>query len=97
MLQQNLLQMDEVAHRFQYTLHAQLAEFKADLGKKEGRFMALDPLGVLQRGYALLQDSGGKLIDSVEKTSENEMVGVRLKDGSLQARITAVEKTGTGK
>jgi exodeoxyribonuclease VII large subunit len=97
LLQQEMLQLDEIGRRLHNTLFTRLAELKADLGKKGAYLMALDPQGVLQRGYALLLDQQGGLIDSVEKTSENEMVGVRLKDGSLQARITAVEKNQTGK
>jgi exodeoxyribonuclease VII large subunit len=98
LLQQHMLQLDEVGRRLQYTLYSGLAGFKADVGEKRARLLALDPAAVLQRGYALLHDSHGKLIDSVSKTGENEMVGVRLKDGSLQAQITAVEKdNGTGK
>ena len=97
LLQQEMLQLDEIGRRLHNTLFTRLAELKADLGKIGAYLMALDPQGVLQRGYALLLDQQGGLIDSVEKTSENEMVGVHLKDGSLQARITAVEKNQTGK
>lgn len=96
LLQQNMLQLDEVGRRLQYTLYSRLAEFKAHFGEKGARLLALDPQGVLRRGYALLYDGQGKLIDSVTKTGENEMVHVRLKDGSLQARITAIEN-GAGK
>jgi exodeoxyribonuclease VII large subunit len=96
LLQQNMLQLDEVGRRLQYTLYSRLAEFKAHFGEKGARLLALDPQGVLRRGYALLHDGQGKLIDSVTKTGENEMVHVRLKDGSLQARITAIEN-GAGK
>jgi exodeoxyribonuclease VII large subunit len=53
--------------------------------------LALDPQAVLQRGYALVLDKQGKLIDSVEKTSENETVDIHLQDGALDASVLKVK------
>jgi hypothetical protein len=59
---------------------SQLAEFKAHFGEKGARLLALDPQ-CATAGLCPATRWSGKLIDSVTKTGENEMVHVRLKDG----------------
>ena len=47
----------------------------------------LDPLSVLQRGYALVYDERGNLIDTIKKAVQGEEVAIHLSDGSLQAEV----------
>ena len=51
------------------------------------RLQALDPNQPLQRGYALITDVQGHLIDSIHKAPPQSAVELRLADGRLQARV----------
>jgi exodeoxyribonuclease VII large subunit len=50
---------------------------------------ALNPLKVLERGYALVQNEDGNIITSVTQMEINSRLHLRLKDGTV---MTAVER-----
>lgn len=55
------------------------------------RLQALDPDQPLKRGYALVTDGHGHLIDSISKAPPDSQVQLRLSDGKLQARIESAQ------
>jgi exodeoxyribonuclease VII large subunit len=61
-----------------------------------GQLNALSPLGVLARGYALVQ-SGGRILPSATQVLPGQSVQVRLKDGELECKVTEVtwDRRGT--
>ncbi len=92
LIEQALLQTDEMAKRLHLVIHARFDLFYAAIDTIGGRFHALDPKAVLQRGYAMVFNPQGNLIDSVEKTNKNERIDIHLKDGSLAAEV--ISKVG---
>ena len=70
-----------------------LARDQRRLGELSLRLQALDPEQPLQRGYALITDEQGHLIDSITKAPPQTAVELRLADGRLQARIESVRPT----
>lgn len=66
------------------------------LGEFSLRLQALDPSQPLQRGYALITDAQGHLIDSIHKAPPQSAVQLRLADGRLQARVESVLSNNTG-
>lgn len=52
---------------------------------------ALNPSGVLERGYTCVS-AGGRVLSSVHEISPGERVSIRFRDGSAQAEIMGVEK-----
>ena len=55
------------------------------------RLQALDPNQPLKRGYALVTDAQGHLVDSINKAPVHSQVQLRLADGKLQATINAAQ------
>lgn len=55
------------------------------------RLQALDPNQPLKRGYALVTDTNGHLVDSIGKAPVHSQVQLRLADGKLQATINAAQ------
>lgn len=53
---------------------------------------AISPLATVDRGYALLQDSAGKLVVSVEQVATGDSLNAKVSDGTLFLRITGTEK-----
>lgn len=49
---------------------------------------SLSPLAILDRGYALVFDSHGKLLKDVDSVSSGEEISARLAHGQLQATVT---------
>jgi exodeoxyribonuclease VII large subunit len=54
---------------------------------------ALSPLGVLERGYAVCRRPGGAVVRSAAEVDLGAPVEILLHEGSLLARVTAVEKS----
>jgi len=54
------------------------------------RARALSPLEILRRGYAVLQDAEGHVISSIDQTSPDDTVTIRVTDGRVLAVTTGV-------
>ena len=52
---------------------------------------ALNPLAVLSRGYALVQDGGGKVIPTVSALAVGDRVHLRFADGSARVSVEEIE------
>lgn len=91
-IQQAIMQNDDFSRRLQMMIRSRMELLHANLDMIKGRFHALDPMAVLQRGYALVFDPQGKLVDSIAKTNKNEKIGVRLKDGTLAAEVISIDR-----
>lgn len=59
------------------------------LSSLTGKLDALSPLGVIARGYALV-DKNDSVVSSVKKLKEGDSVAVRLADGSFNATVTEI-------
>ncbi len=60
------------------------------------RLEALSPFGVLKRGYSIMTDESGKVIDSVNKVETGQNVVTNVKDGIIMSRVTAKESKKNG-
>jgi exodeoxyribonuclease VII large subunit len=56
------------------------------------RLQALNPLAVLERGYAVVQRAEGGLITRISQAQPGQQVRVRLSDGRFGAEITSIER-----
>jgi exodeoxyribonuclease VII large subunit len=66
---------------------------RARLDHLTGQIEALSPLAVLDRGYALVFDSTGRLIKDAGKTRIGQEITARLSRGSLTAAVKKTQKT----
>ena len=53
---------------------------------------ALSPLAVMQRGYAVAKESGGKIIKSVSQISANDDVKIEFADGNAVCKVCEVNQ-----
>jgi exodeoxyribonuclease VII large subunit len=53
----------------------------------------MSPLATLQRGYAVVQDTDGHVVTSVEKVAAGQTLQVRVVDGRLDLTVTGTETT----
>jgi exodeoxyribonuclease VII large subunit len=67
------------------------AEYRALLEK----LSALDPLGVLKRGYSALKNGDGKIIGKASELDVGQRVTVIMSDGKAEAEIISVDKNDT--
>jgi exodeoxyribonuclease VII large subunit len=60
------------------------------------QLIALSPLAVLSRGYALVYDEHGVLIKDTENITQGQSIVARLARGRIRSRVTAIEKEAQG-
>lgn len=74
-------------------MEASLQEARERLGLAAASLDALSPLAVLQRGYALAQDTSGKPLRDAAQVTPGDQVSVRLAKGRLNTRVETIEET----
>lgn len=65
---------------------------RAALDQTLGKLTALDPGAVLERGYAMLTDEGGRTITGVRAMKPKGRVNIRMRDGTAAATVENVTK-----
>jgi exodeoxyribonuclease VII large subunit len=74
--------------RARRSLGAHLATAAASLDHARAQVRALSPAATLERGYAVLQQSGGGVLRSVHAAVLGDQVRARLADGELGLTVT---------
>lgn len=79
------LQKTEV--RLQQVMQSYLVMKKRQLNLNQNSLNLLNPDTILQRGYAIIQDSTGKVIQSIKQAKHHAKVQINLSDGKVSAII----------
>ncbi len=66
--------------------------YESSLSRYAASLDALSPLKVLGRGYSLMQDDQGHVVDSVNQIHEGDQVKVRLLDGDARCTVNSIER-----
>jgi len=61
------------------------------LARAAGALSALSPLGVLERGYAVVTDQQGRAVTDAVTLRPDDEIGLRLHRGRVRARVCSVE------
>lgn len=88
--------LSPLAGRLESALRSRLRFYHVDLEARRGRLLALSPLTVLARGYAIATTADGRVLRSAGEVSPGEPIRVRLHQGELSAEVTpAAQEDGT--
>jgi exodeoxyribonuclease VII large subunit len=71
--------------------HKRLMQSRGALERQTASLMALSPVAILNRGYALVFDSNGQLVKDAAQFEAGEDLSARLARGRVRARVTATE------
>jgi len=80
--------IDSLRDRTRRCLDHRLSRASDEVGHRLARVRSLSPLATLQRGYAVLQTSGGVIITEAGTVSRGEVVEALLASGRLTATVT---------
>jgi exodeoxyribonuclease VII large subunit len=90
-LRSNRQRLDDVLRRMEVAAGYCLALRKTSLKGLEQKLIALDPQGVLNRGFAILTKLDGSLVHSIRQAQEGEKMNVRVSDGGFEVRVEKEE------
>ena len=79
--------LGRTAQRMESAMQRILSGNTAKLHTLQEKLTALDPLLVLQRGYAAIYREDGGILPSADSVQAGDRIRVRLKDGILDARV----------
>ena len=65
---------------------------RSRLDQLEHQLKALSPVAILERGYALVFDSAGKLVKNAAQVDPGDEISARLAHGALTARVEKTDK-----
>ena len=95
-LEREAHRLSPLAGQLESTLRLRLRFCQVDLEARRGRLLALSPLTVLARGYAIATTFDGRVLRSSSDVSPGEPIRVRLHQGELSAEVTPkVDEDGT--
>lgn len=62
------------------------------IGHLVDKLELVNPAGLLRRGYGLAQKEDGTVVSTIDRISLDEIVSVRVSDGSFKARVTEIKE-----
>jgi exodeoxyribonuclease VII large subunit len=86
--------LDELASRAELAFNNELRMQRSQVKSFQNRLAALNPFAVLQRGYAIVSDSAGRVVSSVNQVKQADQIAIRVSDGTLQSQVVAIQGGG---
>ncbi|UTW05404.1 exodeoxyribonuclease VII large subunit [Amphritea atlantica] len=83
---------DELEHRLFNLIGAQLKQSSLKLSGLAATLNSVSPLATLDRGYAIVQDEQGKVIQDINQITPQSNVETRLSNGRFLSRVTQIIK-----
>jgi exodeoxyribonuclease VII large subunit len=80
-------QLHAGADSLMHAMQARLAQHRARLDQLSGKLDALSPVKILDRGYALIFDSEGKLVKNAGLLHAGEEISAHVSHGSFTAEV----------
>jgi exodeoxyribonuclease VII large subunit len=80
-------QLDEVTRRAVYSLDHQLQMQRAHISGMTKQLISLNPVSILQRGFAIVTQADGQVVRSTSQVRKMEQLDVRVKDGQFQVQV----------
>lgn len=93
MIERREAELVEARARARRALEHRIARDTEVLEHTLARVRALSPLRTLERGYAIVQNTGGEVIRDAAKVTEGQDLSVRLASGRLAVKVGGVDGT----
>jgi exodeoxyribonuclease VII large subunit len=84
--------VDELGRRLERALDHRVSLLRTQAVGMEQRLAGLNPLAILERGYAVVRRKDGGVIRSTGTVGIGERIDVRVSDGRIEAEVVAVEE-----
>lgn len=91
-IRNNQQRLDEFSIRLERMFDHRISLNQSRLTGLDARLKSLNPLQVLQRGYAIVSDDQGKILRSVKSVQQGDAIKVQLSDGTLGAEVGEIHE-----
>ncbi|MDO6562819.1 exodeoxyribonuclease VII large subunit [Amphritea sp. 1_MG-2023] len=83
---------DELQHRLTTLMQGLLKQHKLQLSGLAATLNSVSPLATLDRGYAIVQDENGSVIQDIDHIVKDRSVETRLSNGRFRSTVTQIIK-----
>lgn len=83
-------QVQQSYQQLQQLLNTRLIQARMELKGQAGRLHAVSPLATLDRGYAIVQDEKGKVLQDSQQVQIGDRIEARLQQGHLQCTVDTI-------
>lgn len=83
-------QRQEITERLQKNMQVYLERKYAAYTAMQEKLTQLDPLRILQRGYAAVYDENGNILPSAKQIHQQDTVRIRMQDGIFTAKVDEI-------
>jgi len=90
-LRQEMQRVDEFNLRLTNSISNRIQIEKMRLEQYNSRIQSLDPLQVMRRGFAMVSDEQGTMVDSIHKVTPEQRIRVLLQDGRFSANVKEID------
>lgn len=87
MVRNDLQRLDDLSTRLETVMGSYLRLRHSEWQGLSKRIGALNPYAVLQRGYAIVTDTAGKVVSSVNQVKREDVLDVQVADGVFLSRV----------
>lgn len=77
----------QLTARLQKNMQLYLARRQSDYSRMQEKLTQLDPLRILQRGYAAVYDAQGKILPTAAQVHAQDTIHIRMQDGTITAKV----------
>src|SRR6185312_9590739 len=78
--------------RLATTMRQQITQHRARVDQAAARLVALSPLNILERGYALVFDAAGNVVKDASLLVSGDHISARVARGTLSATVKSIKK-----
>lgn len=96
-LERDTAETESKAAELQRLMREHLKERSEKLERAKMLLDAADPERIVQRGYAIITDDQGKVINGTASLQQGQMLTIRFKDGSVQSEIKEIRENSNGR
>jgi exodeoxyribonuclease VII large subunit len=84
--------LDHAIYKMRTIIHSQMSAMKMQYHSMAEKFLALSPLNVMARGYAIVSSNEtGIRIESIKDVFPKQNIVIRMADGNIQAQVLTTE------
>lgn len=94
LLEESKVKHEKLQKSLNRTLSNILSAKQKDFGRVVSTLEALSPLKIMDRGYSLIYNQDEKLIKSVKQVEENDIVHVKMSDGTVTCKVAETKGEG---
>lgn len=70
------------------SLTQKLDRLSSDIKMRKAELEALDPSGVIKRGFSVVRDVNGNIISSTDQVEKGDAIHITMRDGTVSADVT---------